>query len=446
MKSKILFLFHTYNFIKVFISNLSLMFFLELTFPRISFIPVFLKFGIVMSFIFYILRLLTELIFFNYVFMDDSILVQTGIFFKKEFSIKYSDITGANWSQPLFFRIFGTFKLTIFLPDTGDNKTLEIPIVTSKEKIHIDSLIYTDDTSQVSEFDCCLTKAYKPVSIKKIIQSSLLTLNYFYVVTIFFTLSDILDLFNIDLFLLFERFLTNNIYLFSILLIVSSIISSIIKQLISFYKFSLYDYDNFLEVSNGILKTSSTRIKKNSIKGLVICSTFGQTILRLSSVKAIVLNSDTVDDQVKVNYILPFENNNEIWNFIEKVLPNRIFCKPKFHLNYFFVRVSILFFLSGLNLITVVYKSQIDVFFLLIIINLFILLGTKLSLNRLILSKDNIEIHTGLFNRKTFLLDSEVLEWTYTIKINSKIKIIKIGVKLNKLKRFTFISLIPKEK
>ncbi|MBX9119736.1 PH domain-containing protein [Enterococcus faecium] len=445
MKAKILFLFHTYNFFKAFISNLSLMFFLELTFPHLTFIPMFLKFGLMMSFIFYILRLLTEIIFFKYVFMNDSISIQSGILLKKEFSIKYSDITGANWSQPLFFRLFNTFKLTLFLPDTGDNKTLEIPIVTAKEQIHIDSFIYTDNALPLTKSGSNFTKAYKPVSIKKIIQSSFLTLNYFYIVTIFFSLSDILELFDVDLFLLTDRFLTNNIYLFSVLVLIFSIFASIIKQLISFYKFSLYDFDNFLEVSNGILKTSSTKIKKNSIKGLVICSSLGQTILRLSSVKAIVLNSDTIDDQIKVNYILPFENNSEIWGFVEKVLPNKIFCNPEYKANYFFVRITILFFLAAINLITVIYNSHLLVYSVLIIFNLVVLLITKLCLNHLILSKDNIVLFTGLFNRKTFLLDPEVLEWTYTLNITRQIKVIKIGVKLNKLKKFTFISWVSKE-
>ncbi|BBC61837.1 hypothetical protein DAT561_p1137 (plasmid) [Melissococcus plutonius] len=79
-------------------------------------------------------------------------------------------------------------------------------------------------------------------------------MNYFYVFTIFFSISDLLDVFSIDLFLLVNQFLTRNFYLFIFFALICSIGTSIIKQMFSFYKFYLYYFDNYIEISNGILK------------------------------------------------------------------------------------------------------------------------------------------------------------------------------------------------
>lgn len=97
-------------------------------------------------------------------------------------------------------------------------------------------------------------KVYRPIPIKEIIQGSFITLNYFYVFTIFFSISDLLDVFSIDLFLLVNQFLTRNFYLFIFFALICSIGTSIIKQMFSFYKFYLYYFDDYIEISNGILK------------------------------------------------------------------------------------------------------------------------------------------------------------------------------------------------
>ncbi|EPI03843.1 hypothetical protein D920_00277 [Enterococcus faecalis 13-SD-W-01] len=442
MKTKnILFLFHTYKFLKMILGNISLLTFLKLTLPTLYYLQNILIMGMVISFLFYIKRILAEIYFFQYTFFSDHVEILSGIWYKKNYSIDYTNISGANWSQPYFYRLFNVFKLVLFLPDTGDNKKQEIPIISRYEKEIIDKQLYLSlhETNYLQE-NLESFIVYKPVPIKTIVYSSFITLNYLYLLTIFFFLSDVFNYFNINLFNIVNKFFYSNIYLGVISIFLLSCVSAILKQFLSFYKFSVRDYRHYLEVTNGIVKNSAVKIKKDSITGLVVSSSLGQSILRLASVKAIVLNSETEDKQIKLDYFLPYQRQRDLKDKIQNIFPDNHLLDYNFSYNFFKPRLFIIvsFILLTFGIFSI--GSPFYVYLLVFIFEFILFRILNIVLTKIRIDQNKICISTGIITRKHYFLDISSLEWKKNIQLGNNINLNRIGIKIHRLSKFRFIN------
>lgn len=427
------------------LANTSLIVFFKITFPNIPIFQNILVVSILISFLFYIRRVSYELFFFKYKFDHNGLNIKSGIFYKKDYCIHYKNILGGTYSQPLFYRFFSTFSLTIFLPDTGDNKHLKLPIVTSNEKIYIDRYIYNYDIklAKNSRNQQKALHIYKPVSINRIIYSSLFSLNYFYAITIFFLFSDVMEYFKMDLKNIVKSMYVGNRFLVIIFIILFISFSSILKQYLSFSQFKLYNYTDSLEISNGVLKKETLKMKKKAVKGVLITTSIGQRFLHLSSVKAILLNSKNKESEVKLEYILPYQKKEDIKNNINEIFYNSslYYDDINHYSDYIYKRILIISILISINFFNIFQYGNRG-----ILIISFVIIATLIGywLLNSILSKfkiDNkqIQIHSGILVRRIYLLEKETLEWKKTYLIGSHIKIFKVGIKVDSLKKFTFV-------
>ena len=320
-----------------------------------------------------------------------------------------------------------------------------IPIITKKEREKIDKYIYkipnSNNGDEGIKTNLDEKKIYKPVSIKKIVYSSFVTLNYLYVMTIYFFISDFLEYFGVDLSKLMRQFTEKqNKFLVILLIAILSCLSSVLKQFISFSKYKLYDYGMYLEISNGIVKNASMKIKKAAITGLVITCSLGQALMKLSSVKAIVLNAESEDHQIKTNYILPYQKEDELKTNISLILPEFKMDQYIFWSQYTAIRIIFLVVLCMLNLIIVFHYNSIIFLVLLLLFDIIVFVFSNCCLTKVSNTPSKILISTGIISRKNYLLNKDSVEWIHSIKIGSKFQFGRIGVKISKLKKISCIN------
>ncbi|MFW4406829.1 PH domain-containing protein [Lactiplantibacillus paraplantarum] len=447
MKRKIILCaYHFLHFSIISIGNFSFLVVIDAYLSRYFFLKVAVMFLVLNSVVFFIYRVTLEMFFLFYNIKDNSIHIKSGIFFKKDYNLNYNDFSSLSFHQPIFFRIFNVFQAQIALPSTADNAFVLLPIITMVEKNFLESKVYGQVTeARINETgessDLFLNKVYRPVPLKKIISSSFVTLNYFYIVTIYLYFSELLEHFNIKIdnvlknLILIKKYDVLLIFLFILL----AAFAAIFKQFITYFKLRLIDHRDYVELENELFKTEKITIRKKDLTGYVITTTIGQAFQHLTSMKAIAWNAYVTDNKVNVNTILPYQEQKEL-----KAKINEIF--PKFKINrdvpFFQLTKTRIVFILILTILTasaiIKIKNPYIIFFVLII-DFILCLTLKVITAKITSNETYIFMSIGILKRKNYIIKKAALEWEKNVTFLGLLHYKKVGIKMEKLRKFSFL-------
>lgn len=435
---KSLILFRIKDFLKVAIVNLSLLNLFPSFFESHALLKFIIIFGIYVSLFRLLYSLIHDIFFFSWSIHNEYLTINNGIFTKREFKLSYKKILGANFNQPFFYRLLKMNKVTIYLPSTGDRSKLTIPVMNNSQLAIFKQWSSKRKGAEVTSIDHKNTNQINPVSKRKMFISSFFTFNYLFVVTIFFTASDIVKYIGIDLQNLLQNFYEHesNKVIFGIIVFIFTIVATIIKQYINYSYFSIMDSENEVETKNGILNIDSIKIHKEDISGFMFSQTLGQVLLKLNSVKAIIPSVEKNERKIKNEDVLPYQSIDETREHFTTLF-------PKWSLNYpfsnkGFSKKQLCFFIW--TLICFIYLAWTSFEGFEIAIIYFISYKVMmLACQKLNISNGLIYIEHGIFKRTVIVMKVEHIEWAQKTSFPYGITFSKIALRMKTLKKYKFV-------
>ena len=433
-----LIIFRTKDFAKVAIVNLSLLNIFPGFFESYSLLKFFIIFGIYVSLVRLLYGLVHEMFFFSWSIHNDYLIINNGIFTKREFKLSYKKILGTNVTQPFFYRLLKMNKVTIYLPSTGDRSMLCIPVMNNSQLSQFKEWSSKNKKDEPTIINHNNKNQLNPVSKKKMFISSFFTFNYLFILTIFFSASDVFKYIGIDLTDLLQNFHKNesNKFIFGLVVFVFTIIATITKQYINYSYFSIIDSENEVETKNGILNIESIKIYKGDISGFMFSQTIGQFLLKLNSVKAIIPSVDKNERKIKNEDVLPFQSIDETKEHFKTLFPKWSLDYP--FSNKGFSKIQLCFFIWTIICFIYFALSSFEGFEIAIIyfISYKIMM---LSCQKLNISNGLIYIEHGIFKRTVIVMKVEHIEWAQKTSFPYGITFSKIALRMKTLKKFKFI-------
>lgn len=252
-------------------------------------------------------RIFKVLYGFEWETQKNSLFVKSGIFFKKTIEVDNDKIISVQSKQPYYLKPSHLFEIKITL-NSNISSTIKFQLISEKDKLKLEEKEVKVQSHEVSK-----TPSYK-VSYGRVVKSSLLTLNYLYIVSLGFLLQDVLDKLKLKINLVTY---TLNIWekhrvLCIIIFVVASVVSAIIKQFKDFANFKVFVEEDHLLIKNGIAISQTIKISLQDIVGIRIKQSIGQRINRLWSLELMVKNLKLSKENQLVREILPFATKKTI--------------------------------------------------------------------------------------------------------------------------------------
>ncbi|AER18881.1 PH domain-containing protein [Streptococcus suis] len=439
MKKILLLLKYIYDFTKAMIANYSFLLFFNNELATKFFI-----FSTIISASFLIYRIIYYSNYFNFEFTTNYLIVKKGIFLKKIYKVRYSKILGYEFHQNLLFRFFQIYQVQIFFPDTGDNKSITLPILNNEEKNYLSNkLLITDEETSNNEPNVDNLYPVIPLPIYKIVLSAFIRSNYLYIYTIYWTISEILQYLDIH----FDKYLfifyySNPLYVSFFILIIILSLTSIAKQIWDYINFKVYNTEHSLIISNGIFQKNLIEINKIDISYLVLKQSLGQAVFKICSLHAGIFNVKS-DSKNKINTLFPHQSINNFSNDLLNILPTfdiedlpikKLLKFPVYEVVCSLVPLIFIYTIVQLHFSIISFATEI-------IMYIFYTFLLECKFAKFEERENYIIIKRGLLLKKIFITDKSHLEWEIKYQFYNYLTIRKLGIKLQKFKKLYFLML-----
>jgi uncharacterized membrane protein YdbT with pleckstrin-like domain len=284
---------------------------------------------VISSIVAFFLDSLETLFFYKWRLTEETIYIRSGIFDKKELTVNLEDIRSIRISQPFMLKVFNVFEVEIEI-NSSVVRNLKLKFIKKTQKANFEKVKKVNEANnEYLSFKNKTVYEYK-LTKNRILKSSIFTMNYLYVLVVFYFFQDLLDNFqiNLDIWEAVKLFYNEQKWIFITFTVVIVIFVTIIKQYFNYSKFEMkFDGDNII-INNGIVAKDSLSLECSQIVGIRIRQTVGQRINGLWSLEVIVQNHDKYSEHTKIKDVLPYATKEEIANFLKNL--DIKFIEPKY--------------------------------------------------------------------------------------------------------------------
>lgn len=279
---------------------------------------------------------------FSYQFFNDEILVKSGIFVKKVNHIPYDRIQNVTSNQWFFLRPFKLEELEIETAGHSDGPEVSLAAVSVELKDELNGyrkkFSSEDVTQNVSQETFSEQTLSKQGSAQKNIQSYSITWSEL----LKFSLTSSAFLSGLVVVLAFygkvQHSISKQFYeaaekefvhlglilvlLGLVLVLLVFYIFSVIVLVAKYYHFSLKKEDNQFQMQYGFFKTKKTSISQNRIQAVVVKQTLLRRMLRIASVKLVIISNSNKEEAEKDIVIMPVIETENLNRFLKKFFPH----------------------------------------------------------------------------------------------------------------------------
>ncbi|WP_125567889.1 PH domain-containing protein [Companilactobacillus insicii] len=272
---------------------------------------------------------------FSYQFMDDEILVRSGVFVKKVNHIPYDRIQNITANQWFFLKPFKLEELEIETAGHSEGPEVSlaaVPVVLKDElnqyRKKFSSIEVTQNVSRETFSDESDSKrASYSITWRELLKFSLTSpafLSGLLVVLAFY--GKIQHSISKQVYqAAADEFVHLGWLLVAIGLLIVLLVFYIVSVLVliaKYYHFHLEKEDNQFEMQYGFFKTKRTSISKNRIQAVVIKQTLLRRMLHISSIKLVIISNSKKNETEKDIIIMPVIETDKLNGFLKEFFPH----------------------------------------------------------------------------------------------------------------------------